>query len=93
MSAYDPDPPPVAPITVRIEIRAERWDYVESTLRSLLQGTDGRDPSTFQIMSGGGGGSHHATTTTRDVSTEEYRAELEAWRQRLVARRHAEALS
>lgn len=76
------DPPPVSPITVRIEINAETWEYVVRRLAMLADEAEDRDPSSFGMYGGGAGGAYHAITSTRDVSAEQYRAELDAWLRR-----------
>lgn len=67
---------------VRINIGGETWDYVVRTLDELAEHVAGHGPD-CNMCSGGAGGSHSVTITTRDVSVEQFRAELEEWRKNL----------
>ena len=74
------NPPPVSPITVEIKINAEHWRYVRMQLDELAAEANRRDVMTFDRMCGGvGGGSYYTDVRTREVSQEQYRAELQAW--------------
>lgn len=86
----DDPAPPVPPIAVRISIGADDWGYVQRRLREIADEADGRVQGNFQMYGGGGGGSYSVHTTLRDVSIEQYHAELEAWRQSLPRPQEAE---
>jgi hypothetical protein len=84
------DPAPVHPVECRISIGGEEWSYVQEMMRKLAQEAQERDPATFQMFGACGfGGSYAVTTKKCDVSPEQYRAELQAWRERQLPERKA----
>lgn len=80
---------PLHPFEVYIHVGGETWDYVLRQLRDLLDDARRREPGTLQGFGGGGGGSYSITTALRDISPEDFRKELLAWRDTLPTPRGA----
>jgi hypothetical protein len=65
---------------VRISIGGNDWGYVIRTLRELASHVEDHGPE-CSLCSGGWHGSHSIHIKSRDVTTDQFRNELEAWRQ------------
>jgi hypothetical protein len=72
--------PPVHPFEVRISIGGNTWEDVANELRNMLHTAERNGPGGLNGFGGGWGGCHTVTTTVRDISADDYRKELEAWR-------------
>lgn len=72
-------PAPLHPFEVRITIGANTREYIVDTLRELAADfAAGRGG----MASGGWNGSHSVTVAARDITPEQYRAELREWADR-----------
>jgi hypothetical protein len=71
--------PPLHPFDLRIHIGGEDWEYVRRSLRELLDHVEERDAADAGIISGGAGGCFSLHVTRREISVEDYQAELQAW--------------
>ena len=67
---------------LKITIGGESWDYVKSAIDEISQHLHDREPENVGVCSGGGGGCHSIDLQRREVSPEQYRKELEEWRQK-----------
>lgn len=73
--------PPIHAVEVRISIGCHSWAGVQAVLEELLDELARRNCLNAQA-SVGWSGSHLVTVALRDVTAEQYRDELEAWRSR-----------
>lgn len=79
--------PPEPPFRLVIDMNADTWPDMVRRLTRLVEHIEEHGPECREV-SGGGGGSHYVNIVRRDVSVEQYHAELEAWftREKEVAR-------
>ncbi|UWZ84626.1 hypothetical protein [Occallatibacter riparius] len=82
LNREEEEKPPVHPVEVRISIGGDNFEYVQRVLSELDREAFLRDADSFRMCSGGAGGSYSVTTVTRDISAEDFRAELAAWFER-----------
>jgi hypothetical protein len=80
-------PPHAYEVTIRIG--GDDWEYVERALAEISTHLPDHGPD-CNMCSGGAGGSHSVSVVTRDVTPEQFRAELEKWRQRMIELREQE---
>ena len=77
---------------LRITIGGESWDYVKQAIEEISQHIRDREPGEVGVCSGGGGGCRSIDLQRREVSPEQYRKELEAWRQKECTAKQAALL-
>ena len=75
---------PAHPFEVRINIGGDDWDYVLRTMERLAEHLREHGPE-CGMCSGGAGGSHSVSIAKRNISVEEFHAELQAWHSKLRA--------
>jgi hypothetical protein len=70
---------------VRIAIGDDSWESIRRAAREIADYIEEREPDNCGLSSGYYTGCHSIDLQRRDVTPEQYRKELEEWRQKQVA--------
>ena len=74
--------PPQHAFEITIRIGANTWEYARRAAQEIADYIAAREPEHVNLSSGGWDGCYGAYLERRDISPEDYRKELEAWREK-----------
>ena len=74
--------PPQHAFEITIRIGANTWEYARSAAQEIAYYIADREPDQVNLSSGGWDGCHSVDLQRRRISPEDYRKELEAWREK-----------